>query len=353
MDQRIAPNQAAHSYCSPESALDVRTCDRLGQADVVWLAGSAAQATQQPDLSCVIAGVRLRNPFVLASGILGNDAALLERCGEAGAGAVTSKSCGPTPRRGHPNPTVLDWGPGLLNAVGLPNPGARAQAEMLRSARVRLQPLGSVLVASIFADTVANFAEVAGIICEAGPDLLELNISCPNVAHEFGQPFAASATDAAAVTEAVKRVATCPVIVKLAPNVPDIGQIARAVEAGGADAICAVNTMPGMAIDVFSGRPILANRSGGISGPPLKAIAVRAVYEITAAVDLPVIGTGGVTCGLDAAEMIMAGATAVGLGTAVYYRGTEVFGQVEAELREFMVGQGYRNLAEMRGIAHE
>ncbi len=353
MDRRIAVNEAGHSYYDPESTLDVRTREAMEQAGVVWVTADPAQTSPQPDLTCSIAGVNLRNPFVLASGILGNEAALLERCGLAGAAAVTSKSCGPSPRGGHPNPTVIDWGPGLLNAVGLPNPGAHAQAEMLRNARARLRPLDSALVASIFADTVANFAEVADIICEAGPDLLELNVSCPNVGHEFGRPFAASASDAAAVTEAVKRVATCPIVVKLAPNVPNIGEIARAVRDAGADAICAVNTMPGMAIDVYSGRPILANRSGGVSGPPLKAIAVRAVYEITQAVDLPVIGTGGVMCGLDAAEMIMAGATAVGLGSAVYYRGTEVFGQIEAELREFMLEQGYRNLGEMRGIAHE
>ena len=255
--------------------------------------------------------------------------------------------------KGHPNPTVVDWGPGLLNAVGLPNPGAVAQAEMLRAARALLRPFGTALVASIFADTVENYAAVARIICEAEPDLLEVNISCPNVAHEFGLPFAASAADAAAVTECVKRAANRPVIVKLAPNVPDIGRIAHAVASAGADAICAVNTMPGMAIDVYSGRPILANRSGGISGPSLKAIAVRAVYEITGAVTIPVIGTGGVTSGLDAAEMIMAGATAVGVGSAVYYRGNEVFGQIEAELREFMAEQGYQSLSEMRGIAHD
>jgi dihydroorotate dehydrogenase (NAD+) catalytic subunit len=357
MDHRIAVNEAGHSYFNPDFLMDVRSQmavrsrGRPEQAEVVWLTPDV-EAAAQPDLTCVIAGVSLRNPFVLASGILGNDAALLKRCGEAGAAAVTSKSCGPTPRRGHPNPTVLDWGPGLINAVGLPNPGARAQAEMLRSARALLRPADTAMVASIFADTVANFAEVAAIIGEAGPDLLELNISCPNVAHEFGQPFAASARDAAAVTAAVKQVATCPVVVKLAPNVPNIGEIARAVEDAGADALCAVNTMPGMAIDIFSGRPILANRSGGISGPPLKAIAVRAVYEITGAVKIPVIGTGGVTCGLDAAEMIMAGATAVGVGSAVYYRGPEVFGLIETELREFMADQGYRSLAEMRGIAH-
>jgi dihydroorotate dehydrogenase (NAD+) catalytic subunit len=330
------------------SYLQAETWDRA-------LAGpefQVAPVAGMPDLSCEIAGVRLRNPLVLASGILGTAASLLERCARAGAGAVTAKSCGPTPRKGHANPTVIDWGQGLLNAVGLPNPGVDAEVAVLASARARLASLDTRLIASIFADTVANFGHVAATICQAQPDLLEVNISCPNVAHDFGLPFAASARDAAAVTEAVKRMATCPVIVKLAPNVPDIASIARAVVAAGADAICAVNTMPGMAIDVYSGQPILANRSGGISGPALKPIAIRAVYEITNAVSVPVIGTGGVTSGLDAAEMIMAGATAVGVGTAVYYRGDAVFGQLHDELSDFMCDQGYRSLAGMRGLAH-
>ncbi|MBI3943175.1 MAG: dihydroorotate dehydrogenase [Chloroflexi bacterium] len=305
-----------------------------------------------PDLNCDIAGIRLHNPLVLASGILGTHATLLERCARSGAGAVTAKSCGPEFRQGHPNPTVIDWGPGLLNAVGLPNPGAATEVSILLDTRARLQPLETPLIASIFADTVSNFGRVAQVVCQAQPDLLEVNISCPNVGNEFGLPFAGSMDSAAAVTAEVKRVATCPVIIKLAPNVPDIAQIAQAVVAAGADAICAVNTMPGMAIDIYTGRPILANQVGGISGPALKAIAVRAIFEITAAVKVPVIGTGGVNSGLDAAELLMAGATAVGVGTAVYYRGVEVFRQIHSELVDFMRNQGYASLDQIRGIAH-
>ncbi len=306
-----------------------------------------------PDLSCLLAGVRLPNPLVLASGVLGTHASLLERCARMGAGAVTAKSCGPSLRHGHPNPTVVDWGWGLLNAIGLPNPGAEAELEILQDARVRLRVLGVPLIASIFADTVSRFGAVAATVCRAEPDLLEVNISCPNVGHEFGLPFAASGESVAAVTAAVKGVAACPVIVKLAPNVPDIARIAQAAVKAGADAICAVNTMPAMAIDVYAGHPILSNRVGGMSGPALRPIAVRAVYDITAAVDVPVIGIGGITSGLDAAEMIMAGATAVGVGSAVYYRGVEVFGRIRDELCDFMTEQGYASLDQMRGIAHE
>jgi dihydroorotate dehydrogenase (NAD+) catalytic subunit len=307
----------------------------------------------QPELAVDLCGVRLSNPLILAAGILGTGAGLLERVATAGAGAVTAKSCGPEPRAGHPNPTVLDWGHGLINAIGLANPGVEEMAAILKDTKGRLQPLGVPLIASIFAETMEGFAEVARRVSKAEPDFVEVNISCPNVAAEFGRPFAADPDSAAAVTRAVKGATHLPVIVKLSPNVTDIAKIARAVEAAGADAIAAINTVAGMVIDVHSGRPILANRVGGISGPAIKPIAVRCVYEICQAVRIPVIGIGGVATGLDTAEMIMAGATAVGIGSAVYYRGVEVFGEILGEMSSFMAEQGYESLADFRGMAHE
>jgi dihydroorotate dehydrogenase (NAD+) catalytic subunit len=304
------------------------------------------------DLSCSIAGVQLRNPLILASGIIGTRASLLVRAGQAGAGAVTAKSCGPTPRRGHVNPTVVDWGGGLINAVGLPNPGAEAEVQVLREARTRLAAMGVPLIASIFGGTVEEFGQVAEIVATAGPDLIEVNISCPNVASEFGEPFSSSCASAVAVTRAVKAVTDIPIAVKLAPNVPDVAQIARGVVDAGADAITAINTMPGMVIDIESGQPVLANRVGGISGPALKPIAVRCVYEIAQAVDVPIIGTGGVNTGADAIEMIMAGATAVGVGSAVYYRGVEAFAQVLNEMAAWLAGHSYTSLNDIRGLAH-
>lgn len=306
-----------------------------------------------PDLSVVLCGVRLRNLLVLASGILGTSAELLERVARAGAGAVTSKSCGPEPREGHPNPTVLDWGHGLINAVGLSNPGVDAEVPILRDAKARLAPLGVPLVGSIFAETVEGFGEVARKVAEAEPDFVEVNISCPNVEAEFGRPFAADPRDAAAVTAAVRRTVSLPVIVKLSPNVTDIAEIARAVEAEGADAIAAINTLgPGMLIDVDCGKPILANRVGGVSGPAIRPIAVRCVYDISRAVRIPVIGIGGVSTGRDAVEMIMAGATAVGIGSAVCQGGPEVFAAVRDEITNFMSTHGYANIEQMRGLAH-
>jgi dihydroorotate dehydrogenase (NAD+) catalytic subunit len=305
-------------------------------------------------LSTTLCGVELPNPLILASGILGTEAELMARVARSGAGAVTAKSCSLEPRAGHPNPTVLAWEHGLINAVGLANPGVEAEVEELAGAKALLEPLGVALIASVFADTVENFARVAGRVIEAGPDLLEVNISCPNVHDEFGTPFAADAAAAARVTAAVKESVAdrVPVLVKLSPNVNDIATVARAVEAAGADGITAINTLAGMVIDVHAQRPILANRTGGLSGPAIRPLAVRCVYEIYRAVDLPIIGTGGVSTGQDAVEMIMAGATAVGLGSAVYGEGPEVFGRVAGEMEDLLAALGYGSVAEARGAAH-
>jgi dihydroorotate dehydrogenase (NAD+) catalytic subunit len=306
------------------------------------------------ELAVDLCGVKLPNPLILVSGVLGTEAELLARVARAGAGAVTSKSCSLQPRLGHPNPTVLAWEHGLINAVGLANPGVEVEVEELVRTKVLLQPWGTALVASIFADTVEGFSLVAARIAEAEPDLLEVNISCPNVHDEFGTPFAADTGASAEVTAAVKESVggRMPILVKLSPSVADITAIARAVEQAGADGISAVNTLSGMIIDVQARRPILANRTGGVSGPAIRPVAVRCVYEICRAVMVPIVGMGGVSSGRDAAEMIMAGATAVGVGSAVYGQGPEVFGRIGNELASLVEELGYASVAEMRGAAH-
>jgi dihydroorotate dehydrogenase (NAD+) catalytic subunit len=298
-------------------------------------------------LACEFLGFQLRTPLVLASGIIGTSDTLLVRAARSGAGMVTAKSCGPIPRAGHPNPTVIE-----LNAVGLTNPGAEAEAKLLAKARLKLQPLKTPLIASIFAGTVAEFGDVARIVAAGRPDIIELNISCPNVHDDFGTPFAAAAGSAAAVAESVKQAVTCPVTVKLAPDVPNIGRIAAAVVEAGADAITAINAMPGIVIDAVSGKPILYNKSGGISGPALKPIALRCVYEIAQAVSVPIIGVGGVCNGQDAAEMLMVGASVVGVGSAIYYRGVSALQQIGQELVTFMDQHDISSVESLRGKSH-
>lgn len=301
-----------------------------------------------------LCGVVLANPLILASGILGTEAELMVRVARSGAGAVTAKSCSLQPRAGHPNPTVLAWEHGLINAVGLANPGVEAEVEDLVRTKALLRPVGAALIASVFADTVENFARVASRLTEADPDLIEVNISCPNVHDEFAIPFASDAAAAAEVTAAVKEAVQgrIPILVKLSPNVNDIATIARAVESAGADGISAINTLTGMLIDIEARRPVLANRIGGLSGPAIRPLAIRCVYEIYRAVEIPIVGMGGVSSGRDAIEMIMAGATAVGIGSAVYQDGPEVFARIGHDMAKLMVELGYESVSEMRGAAH-
>lgn len=306
-----------------------------------------------PDTSVNLCGVRLRNPLVLASGIWGSCAATLVRLGRAGAGAVTSKSCSLLPRQGHPNPTVLDWGSGLINAVGLTNPGAAEERAILREAKAGLAPLGVPLIASVFGHSRADFVGAVKLVAEAEPDFIELNISCPNVEAEFGRPFALDPVAAGDVTAAVRAMYTGRLLVKLSPNAPDIVSVARAVASAGADGLTAVNTLgPGMIIDVRARRPVLSNLVGGISGAALRPIAVRCVYELAEAVDLPIIGTGGVASGEDAMQMIMAGATAVGLGSVLQRYGSDAFSRILTELTDLMREEGFARMDDFRGCAH-
>jgi len=301
-------------------------------------------------ISTNICGIKLGNPTILASGIMGVTGSSLCFAAENGAGAVTTKSIGIEERKGHPAPIVLEWEKGLINAVGLSSPGIKSSLEELKYAVEKSQ---SPVIASIFAPTTKQFGEVAKKVSEIKPALIEANISCPNVEAEFGKPFATDSKVSADVTRIVKKNSKVPVIVKLSPNVPNIKIIAKAVEKAGADAICAINTVgPGMLIDIRTGKPLLANKCGGLSGPAVRPIAVRCVYDIYETVKIPIIGTGGITYGRDAVEMIMAGASAVGIGTGVHYRGIDVFKKVSDEIIKFMEKQGYSKLKDFRGIAH-
>ncbi|MFH1284239.1 MAG: dihydroorotate dehydrogenase [Candidatus Peregrinibacteria bacterium] len=301
------------------------------------------------NLSVEFCGVDFKNPVVLASGILGVTASSLKNVARKGAGGVTTKSIWLEPHAGHKNPTMFGTREYFMNAVGLSDAGIEKALKETFPEYNESKP--APIIASIVAGSKSDFGELAEKIEKCNPDIIEVNISCPNVDDEFGKPIACSRIDAAEVTAIVKSRTKRPVIIKLSPNVPDIAEIAKACADKGADGFCAINTVgPGMAIDITLRMPILANKVGGVSGPAIKPVAVRCVYDIFKATGLPIIGTGGVMTGEDAIEMMMAGARLVGVGTMVYYRGAEGFGEIVKEMNDWCDKNGIRDINEIIGV---
>ncbi len=293
-------------------------------------------------------GKTLKNSIVLASGVLGNSGDILERVNENGCGLVTMKSIGPEPRDGHKNPTVIDLGHGMINAVGLPSPGYLNMENEWKDLEKRDFPL----IASVYGGSVREYQMVAEFVSSKNPDFIEINISCPN-SEKHGMIFGVNPHSSHDVVSAVKKVINVPLIVKLTPQALDIGDIARSCEDAGADAICAINTVgPGMVIDIESKIPVLAFKKGGLSGPMIKPVAVRCVFDIYKAVTIPIIGLGGITTGEDAIEMIMAGASLVGIGSAVRYRGINVFQKVALEMETWLSNHNCR-IEDIKGAAHK
>lgn len=302
-----------------------------------------------PDLSIEVAGLKLRNPTMLAAGILGLSDLSLRKVWDAGAGAVVTKSLGLKPRRGYPNPIVVDVGCGFLNAVGLPNPGVAGYVEEIRSVKAKGD---IVVIASLYGGSADEYAEAARVIGCAGVDAVELNLSCPNV-KEVGMEVGRDPHLVGEVVRAVKRKVMIPVFTKLTPNISDIKEIAKAAETAGSDGIVAINTIRAMAIDVETGRPILANKIGGLSGPAIKTIALRCVYEIAQTVNVPVIGCGGITGWRDAVEFMLAGASAIQMGTAIAYKDVSVFNDVTRGISRYLRRKGYRSVKEIVGLSQK
>jgi dihydroorotate dehydrogenase (NAD+) catalytic subunit len=299
-------------------------------------------------LATEIAGLKLANPTMLASGILGYTGLSLKSVIEAGAGAVVTKSLGLKQRTGYPNPTVVQVDCGLLNAMGLPNPGISHFKEEMKE----LKNAGAPTIVSIYGYTSEEFAQVAETAAEMGADALELNVSCPHV-KKAGAEIGCDPRLLTDVVEEVKKKVDKPVIVKLTPNVANIGEIAKAAEKAGADAITTINTVKAMSIDVETGRPLLANKFGGLSGPAIKPIAVRCVYDVYRSVDVPVIGCGGITGWQDAVEFMLAGASAVQIGTAIAFKGVSVFSSVAKGIDAYLKRKGFKNVKELVGLAHK
>lgn len=295
------------------------------------------------------AGVSFQNPLVLASGVLGVTGDSFHHTIKAGAGGITTKSLWLKNHPGHKNPVMAGYDSHFINAVGLSDAGIeKAKEELGEYIPNRKAPL----IANVVAGKKSDFGEIAEEIEKVSPDIIEVNISCPNVEDELGKPFACDISDAAEVTRIVKsRVKNTPVFIKLSPNVSSIGDIAKSCEDAGADGITAVNTYgPGMRISLEMRQPILSNKVGGVSGPGIFPLALKAVNDIYKAVKIPVIATGGVNSGLDAIEMIMAGGTLVGVGTMVYYRDVYGFAEMTKEMEEWMKKEGVKNLDEIRGV---
>lgn len=292
-----------------------------------------------------IAGLRMSNPLMLAAGVLGVTGSSLKRVSEAGAGAVVTKSIGPKPREGNPNPTMTETSCGFLNAMGLPNPGVKEFKHEIKIAKEG----GVPVIASIFGASKEEFADVGASMEKAGVDALELNVSCP---HAELVALGQSPDFTHDVVESVKKSVDIPVFVKLTPNVTDMIAVALKAKEAGADAITCINTIRAMAIDVETGRPILANKIGGLSGPAIKPVAVRCVFEVSEIIDVPVIGCGGITHWQDAVEFLLAGASAIQIGTAIAYRGLGVFKEITEGIRSYLRKKGHHDVKEIVGLSH-
>lgn len=298
-----------------------------------------------PMLAVEIAGIRFNNPVLTASGTCGYGLDMAELIDLDRLGGICTKGLSARPMPGNAPWRIVETHGGMLNAIGLQNIGARAFVE---EKLPRLRAYDTRIIPNVFGYTIEEYIEAIEIL-ESGEGIhgYELNISCPNV-KAGGESFANDANQAAAVTRAVRKASSRPVIVKLSPNVTDVASIARAVEEAGADALSLINTAVGMSIDINTRRPRLANVTGGLSGPAIKPIAVRCVYQAFRAVRIPLIGIGGIANTEDALEFLIAGASAVQVGTANFYDPGASMKIVDG-LADYCRRQGLKNITELIG----
>ncbi|UCC93977.1 MAG: dihydroorotate dehydrogenase [Thermoplasmata archaeon] len=296
-------------------------------------------------MSVDLLGMDLRNPLLLASGILGETGPSLLSVLDGGAAAVVTKSICELAREGHPNPTVVTLGHSMMNAMGLPNPGMEAFAEELEWLNERAD---ARVIVSVFGSDALEYARVAERLAPLA-SAVELNLSCPH-AKGYGAEIGSDPDLVRQVVGAVTDVVDVPVMAKLTPNTSDIVSLAKAAEEGGAAGLVAINTLKGMVVDVEMGAPALANTYGGLSGEGVRAVGVRCVHEIASSVDLPVVGVGGVSTAQDALEYLMAGATAVQVGTAIRSNGPNVFDKIARDLQEWLGSHGHSSISQVQGL---
>jgi dihydroorotate dehydrogenase (NAD+) catalytic subunit len=281
-------------------------------------------------LKTELCGVKLNNPTVLASGFLGTSTEIMQRVADNGAGAVTTKSIGPIPREGNSNPTVVEIENGIYNAVGLPTPGYLNMDDEFK----RWKKLTVPVIASIYGSQIEDYVKIAKYIEKFKPAIIELNVSCPN--KDDGMAFGTNKELMKKLIKAVKSETSTPIMPKMTPNCDNTAEIAAACEEAGADAICAINTVQKTITHPELKAPLLSYGKGGISGPIIKDIALKKVKEIAQSVKIPILGLGGIQTGRDAYNMLKAGATAVGIGSGIYFRGIDVFKKVNDELNLIM-----------------
>ncbi len=302
----------------------------------------------KPDMSVDIAGVTLKNPVVTASGTFGSGMEYSEFVDLNLLGGVVTKGVANKPWEGNPTPRVAEVYGGMLNAIGLQNPGIDV---FVKRDLEFLKQYDTKVIVNVCGHTEEEYLEVVERLADEAVDLLEINVSCPNVkegAIAFGQKPEALEK----ITKAIKKVAKQPVIMKLTPNVTDIAEMARAAEAGGADAISLINTLTGMKIDIERQKFVLANRTGGMSGPAIKPIAVRMVYQALNAVSIPVIGMGGIASAEDAIEFMLAGATAVAVG-AMNFTNPYLTAEVAAGIEQYLIRHKIASVREIIGAVHD
>lgn len=297
------------------------------------------------DMRVNIAGVEWKNPVTVASGTFGSGEEFSEFVDLNKLGAVTTKGVANVPWPGNPTPRVAEVYGGMLNAIGLQNPGIDV---FVKRDIPFLKQYDTKIVVNVCGRSTKDYCEVVERLADEPVDLLEINISCPNV-KEGGIAFGQNPKSVEDITKEIKRVAKQPVIMKLSPNVTDITETARAAEAGGADALSLINTLTGMKIDINRKTFAVANKTGGVSGPIVKPIAVRMVYQVAQVVNIPIIGMGGISCAEDAIEFLLAGASAVSVGTANFHNPAvtmEVIDGIEA----YMKKNGFESVKDMVGI---
>ncbi len=295
------------------------------------------------DTSVKICGVEMKNPVTVASGTFGSGLEFSEFVDISKLGAVTTKGVANQPWQGNPTPRIAETYGGMMNAVGLQNPGIE---EFIKTDLKFLKDKDTKVIVNVCGHSVKDYVEVVERLSDEKVDLLEINVSCPNV-KEGGIAFGVDPQELNNITKEIKAKAKQPVIMKLSPNVTDITEMAKAAVDGGADALSLINTLTGMKIDINRRCFAVANKTGGVSGPAIKPIAVRMVYQVAHAVDVPVIGMGGIKTAEDAIEFIMAGATAVSIGTANFHD-PYVTEKVIKGIEDFMEKNNIETLDEIR-----